>query len=164
MPKEKYYHNNTSDKYVMKGFERELTQAEQDMHIEGENEEKKNEGGLLNYQRMCEALTHIGFLPRDKPAIEAIDQQLCQDLWRLVQGEEKGGVSWDTLKVLSLNNIGIRVSDREKTPEHEEEQPVEQTVDGDQPAENPQSLQDVAKFGFFEEDAFYIRKGDARKL
>ena len=50
---------------------------------------------------MCEALTHTGFLPDDKPEMEAIDQQLCQDL-------------------LSLNFIGIRTHDREKEPEHEE--------------------------------------------
>ena len=84
------------------------------MATEGGNEEQKEADGLLNYGRMCEALTHLGFLPRDKPNIEAIDQQLCQDLWKLTRGEERGGISWDTFKVLTLNFIGIRTHDREK--------------------------------------------------
>ena len=162
LPKEKYFHNDTSDKYVQKKFERELQQLEQEMATEGGNEEQKEADGLLNYGRMCEALSYLGFLPRDKPNIEAIDQQLCQDLWKLTRGEDRGGISWDTLKVLTLNFIGIRTHDREKVNEEEEEKP-ELVADGDQPAENP-SANDVSKFGFFEENTFYIRKGDGKKI
>jgi hypothetical protein len=44
------------------------------MATENANEEQKDQdNGLLNYQRMCYALTNTGFLPRDKPNIEAID-------------------------------------------------------------------------------------------
>ena len=43
------------------------------MATEGGNEEQKEADGLLNYGRMCEALSYLGFLPRDKPKIEAID-------------------------------------------------------------------------------------------
>ena len=130
------------------------------MATEGGNEEQKEDNGLLNYQRLCEALTQTGFLPRDKPHIEAIDQQLCQDLWRLVRGEERGGLSWNTFKVLTLNFIGIRTPDREKANENEEAQP-DQTNEGE-PAENAAS--DVSKWGFFEEDTFYIRRGDGKKI
>ena len=164
LPKEKYYHNDTSDKYVQKKFQRELQQLEQEMANEGANEEQKEADGLLNYGRMCEALTSSGFLPRDKPVIEAIDQQLCQDLWKLARGEERGGISWDTFKVLTLNFIGIRTPDREKINEDEEEHVPDQTVEGDQPAENPSAAADVSKYGFFEDDVFYLRKGDAKKV
>lgn len=60
----------------------------------------------------------MGFLPFNK-APEAIDQKLCQDLWNLVKGEEIGGVSWDTLRVVFLTFIGIK--EREKAVEGEEE-------------------------------------------
>ena len=33
-PKEKYYHNDTSDKYVMKRFEKELHKLQQEMVTE----------------------------------------------------------------------------------------------------------------------------------
>lgn len=45
------------------------------MATQQEGEENQNEGSLpLNYQKMCDALTHTGFLPDDKPEMEAIDQ------------------------------------------------------------------------------------------
>lgn len=88
---------------------------------------------------------------------------MCQDLWKLTRGEDRGGISWDTLKVLTLNFIGIRTHDREKVNEEEEEKP-ELVADGDQPAENPSAANDVSKFGFFEENTFYIRKGDGKKI
>ena len=76
---------------------------------------------MLSYQKMCDALTSSGFLPKDKPTIEAIDQQLCQDLWKVARGEERGGISWDTFRVLTLNFIGIRTPDREKVNEEVEQ-------------------------------------------
>ena len=35
-------------------------------------------------------------------------------MWDLVKGEDHGGVTWDTLRVIFLNLIGIRTPDREK--------------------------------------------------
>lgn len=135
---------------------------EQEMATEnnGNEEQKDQQNSGLSYQKMCEALTAAGFLPGDKPNIEAIDQQLCQDLWKLVRGEERGGVSWDTFRILGLNFIGIKTANREKVPESEEQQ--QPPAEGDQPAENP--ADDVSKYGFFEEDTFYIRKGTGKKI
>ena len=66
---------------------------------------------------MCYVLCQLGFLP-NKPNIDAVDQQLCQDLWSLVKGEERGGVAFETLKVAFLNFIGIKTLDRERPLPH----------------------------------------------
>jgi hypothetical protein len=74
-------------------------------------------------------------------------------------------VSWDTLRLISLNLIGIRTPQREKVPENEEEEPQpDQPAEGDQPAENPSATSDIARYGFYEEDTFYIRKGYGKKI
>jgi hypothetical protein len=39
----------------------------------------------------------------------------------MVKGEDRGGVSWDTLRVIFLNFAGIKTADREKTPENDDE-------------------------------------------
>ncbi len=62
---------------------------------------------------MIQVLSNMGFLPFNRQ-IEAVDQSLCQDLWTLVKGEDRTGVSWDTLKVIFLNFVGIKTADRER--------------------------------------------------
>ena len=85
VPKEKMYHNSVSDQYVQQKFERELQQAEQEIHEEKMQQEHHEEGKeptnkvekeALNYQRMSRALQLVGFLPQEK-APEAADQTLC---------------------------------------------------------------------------------------
>lgn len=63
-------------------------------------------------QEMIMVLTKMGFLPQDK-APNADESQLCNELWGLVKGEENGGVTFETLKVVMLNMIGIKVRDRQ---------------------------------------------------
>jgi hypothetical protein len=48
----------------------------------------------------------MGFLPLDKAPV-AEDQKLCQDMWKLLKGEERGGVSWETLRVAFLALVGL---------------------------------------------------------
>lgn len=69
-----------------------------------------------------------------------------------MQGEDRGGVSWDTLKVIFLNLVGLKTSDREREAPQEEQHQEE----GDRSADRPAN--DSAKLGFFEEDRFYLRK------
>ncbi len=57
-------------------------------------------------------LIKLGFLPRDK-AVEALEESLCRDLWTLVKGEENHGVTFNTLRVVLLNMIGIKLRDRQ---------------------------------------------------
>ena len=57
-------------------------------------------------------LTKLGFLPRDK-APDQSEEALCNDLWTLIKGEDNKGVNFNTLRIVLLNIIGIRVRDRE---------------------------------------------------
>jgi hypothetical protein len=50
-----------------------------------------------------------------------VDQKLLSDLWTLVHGDHNEGVSIDTLRVVLLNCIGIKVADRERAIHNEEE-------------------------------------------
>jgi len=61
---------------------------------------------------MMVVLTKMGFLPRDK-APEATEENLCRDLWTLVKGDENHGVTFNTLRVVLLNIIGIKLRDRQ---------------------------------------------------
>lgn len=70
---------------------------------------------LLEYEEMVQLLVRLGFLPKDR-APEPHERALCQDLWTLVRGEEMRGVSYDTLRVVLLNMIGIKTNEREVKP------------------------------------------------
>ncbi len=95
----------------------------------------------------------MGFLPFNRQ-IEEVDQHLCSDLWHLVQGEDRGGVSWDTLKVLFLNLVGLKTPERERDAPPQEENQNE--VEGDRSADRPAN--DSAKLGFFEGNEFYLKR------
>jgi hypothetical protein len=56
---------------------------------------------------MIQAVTYLGFLPLNKIP-EGIDSYLCDEMWALLQGEDRGGVTWDSLKVVLLNLLGVR--------------------------------------------------------
>jgi len=49
-------------------------------------------------------------------------------MWALVRGEERGGVSWDTLRVVFLNLIGIKTPDREKQTPQDPDQTHNESV------------------------------------
>lgn len=121
LPPGKPYHNNKSDLYVQQRFDRELKAAFDEFlqglqaAKQGEQEhqnEIKPESVLLTFNDMINILTKMGFLPRNK-APEMFEQDLCRDLWTLVKGEENQGVSFDTLRIVMLNMIGIITKDRE---------------------------------------------------
>ena len=61
---------------------------------------------------MCRLLNMLGFLPEQRVP-ESVETQLCQDLWTLMKGENTHGVTVDNLRVVLLNLIGIRVTERE---------------------------------------------------
>lgn len=83
---------------------------------------------------------------------------MCQDLWSLVKGPSRDHVTFDTLKVCSLNFIGVKTPDREGDVPAEEEQPNdEEHNDGDEPAEQPND--EFSKLAFFHEDKFYLKRG-----
>ena len=69
---------------------------------------------------MIQAIHDLGFLP-STTNISTHDQQLCHDLWSLVKGPTRGHVTFDTLKVCSLNFIGVKTPDREGDAPEEEE-------------------------------------------
>ena len=73
---------------------------------------------MLNFQKFINVLTKLGYLPRDK-APEQHEEDLAKDLWTLVKGEDNHGVSFNTLRVVLLNIIGIRVRDREYEDPHD---------------------------------------------
>lgn len=49
----------------------------------------------------------MGFLPSNAPP-EKHEVKLCDDLWALTKGDTYNGVSFDTLKIVMLNMIGIK--------------------------------------------------------
>jgi hypothetical protein len=151
-PKEKMYHNNNSDKYVRLRFEREFEVAEQEISLldqqENENENQQHESKNLTYERFVQAITYLGFLPLNKTP-EGIDKQLCDDLWILLEGDDRGGVTWDSLRVVLLNLIGIKDEKRERARKDDGK-----TTDDAEAAENPSFTQ----LGFFDEDVFYLDK------
>ena len=49
-----------------------------------------------------------------------VEQQLVEDMWTLVEGSDREGVSWETLKIAMLNMIGVRTPEHEKRPEGHE--------------------------------------------
>ena len=59
---------------------------------------------------------------------------LLSDLWTLVHGDQNEGVSLDTLRVVLLNCIGIKVADRERAL-HAEEEVKLRGGEGDEAAE-----------------------------
>ncbi len=67
---------------------------------------------MLTLYKTTQLMKSVGLLPPNKNPGQ-VDSQLLQDLWTLVRGEENGGVSFDTLRVIFLNVIGIKVADRE---------------------------------------------------
>lgn len=71
---------------------------------------------------MVAVITTMGFLPRNKPA-ENFEMDLCRDLWTLVKGDENRGVSFDTLRIIMLNMIGLRTNEREILSENTSELP-----------------------------------------
>jgi hypothetical protein len=72
------------------------------------------------------------------------------DLWRLVRGEENQGVSNDTLRVVFLNMIGIKVQDREYRKTGEADETVDGGAEGDSAPTNVANI-DLNKLGFFDE-------------
>ena len=48
------------------------------------------------------------------------DDQMLQDLWEFLHGEEKGSVKIEDLRVVLLILIGCKPPGREKKPENEE--------------------------------------------
>ena len=104
---------------------------------------------------MVSVLNHLGFLPNtNSPNVN--DIQLCHDLWSLVRGEQRSGVSFDTLRVIFLNFIGVKTLDREGDAPEEEENEEEQR-EGDESAEKPHD--EFTKLGFYHENDFYLRRG-----
>ena len=61
---------------------------------------------------MTKILQNSGFLPSNGK-VDPRTQGLIDDIWSLVQGEKKGGVTFDNLRVVLINIIGARVPDRE---------------------------------------------------
>jgi hypothetical protein len=80
-----------------------------------QNDGEEKESKALTFERMVQGITYLGFLPLNKTP-EGIDRELCDDMWILLQGEERGGVTWDTLKVVLLNMLGVRDPSRERAP------------------------------------------------
>jgi hypothetical protein len=92
----------------------------------------------------------LGFLP-DAHKLAQIDEKLVQDLWILVKGELNEGVSLDTLRVVLLNVIGVRVLDREQTYEGE----TSVVEEGENAA--PTTDIDLDKLAFFYDNGlFYL--------
>ena len=161
MPKEKQYKNENSDKYVLRKFVKEFELVKQE--VLGENAE---EDKLLDMETTMRVLLMLGFLPQNKGP-EGIDQKAIQDLWTIAKAEDNHGISFDTLKSILLNVIGIKLPEREKVIEDAEEQPKpteEQPVDGEEAAEKPKPEYDLSKLASFEEGVFYLRKGCHSKL
>lgn len=57
-------------------------------------------------------MQHMGFVPFSR--VEPSDEQLCQDVWVLAKGEERGGVNWDTLELICCNIAGVTTPERER--------------------------------------------------
>ena len=127
-PQGKPYHNEKSEKYVQKRFERELKGIQEEIVLgrntstNFKNPQKDKESGhpqnvpipdtMLDFSQLIHVLIKLGFLPRDK-APEQHEEELVKDLWTFVKGEDNNGVNFNTLRVVLLNIIGIKVRDRE---------------------------------------------------
>jgi hypothetical protein len=128
----------------------------------------------------------LGFLPPDR-APNDHERGLIGELWGLTKGEENKGVTFDTLKVVFLNMIGIKVRERQAVvpatplPSDMDSQPAADILL--QPAEEQQvndaysvnateeSMSEMSRqvdnriVGLFkEDDRFFLRKGDHSKL
>jgi hypothetical protein len=56
-------------------------------------------------------LARLGFLPKNK-ALETYEMDLVHDLWTVTRGDEQQGVSFDTLRTLCLNFIGLKTKNQ----------------------------------------------------
>jgi hypothetical protein len=113
-------------------------------------------------------LITLGFLPKNHLIAEVdVDKKYCQDLWTLVRGDDIGGVSWETLRIVLLNFIGIKTPEHEKQMENErhatEGDQMEKSKEsvGDEAAEKPN---DMTQLALFEDGTFYLKKGSHRRL
>lgn len=124
-----------SDKVIADKFERELNAVQQDLIVQpivndGEEQEERKEDNFLTFERMIILLQKMGFYPEKHDETGygyQADQALLQDLWKLVRGEKYAGVTVDTLKVLMMNWVGVKVINREGVPEESEENKGETT-------------------------------------
>ena len=111
---------------------------------------------------MVHIITRLGFLPRNKVP-ENHELELCNELWTVVRGEENSGVSYDTLRVMMLNMIGLRTKDRETSnrADQQYESRIESDLNesaapGDTSTANPESGKkqqkpiDITKLGLFD--------------
>lgn len=146
----------------------------------------------LNQQQVMQVLVKLGFLRRDR-APAAFEDVLLNDLWALLKGEENSGVTFDTLKVILLNLIGLRTKDREIQIGGDKEyasvkfesknaalnESTNQAADvsvnpNDASNENTTShntskmtsppAPDQSIIGLFKGSKFYLRKGDHKKV
>lgn len=130
---------------------------------DGEEDQKQSdEDRLYNNEEFRAILIRLGFLPSSHT--NEVDEQAVQDMWALLRGDANGGVSLDSLMVVLLIIIGIRVNDRERTPEGEDEEP-EQTYD--EAGDGRRSTQsELIRWAFFDhrDRRFYIRRGYHYKI
>ena len=81
------------------------------MNYEEDSMLKRGERKMYTFEQTKDFLILLGFIQGERET--ETDQRLLHDLWVLVKGEQNGGVSLDTLRVVFLNMIGIRTKDRE---------------------------------------------------
>lgn len=121
LPSTKPYHNSKSDKYVQQRFEREFKAVQEEFSQTNAKSKRRrmqvdSEGNvLLDFEDMMEVIKRLGFLPKDR-APEPHELALCNDLWTMVRGEDNQGVSYDTLRVVLLNIIGIKIREVDVRP------------------------------------------------
>ena len=171
--KEPKFVNDKSDQYVIKKFDKELKQAEQDLlQEEGyeNSEEKKREAQVtgekrLDFDNMCKLINMLGFLPVNRQPEEK-DQQLCQDLWTLLHGDRFRGVAIGNLRLALLNCIGIRIADREVKAEQNNETQQNETVDnetGEITTDKTRlELDNVGQYD--DEGKLFLKRGEHKKI
>ena len=112
LPSGKPYHNEKSEKYVQRGFDKEYNALKEQLKEKLLEGREKDDNILLQYPDVLNVLTSLGFLPKNK-ALENHEVQLVQELWTLMRGHLNAGVSFDTLRTVLLNVYGLRTRDRE---------------------------------------------------
>ena len=111
----------------------------------------------MDYDTMVRAMLMMGFLPQRD--ISKGDQDLLQDMWAITNGEKNKGVSVDSLKLILLNTIGIRVAEREK--DFSQENQKHQQEDN----EEEQRQDTIDKLSTFDDDMnMFVKKGSHGKL
>ncbi len=119
-PKEDKYKNDKSEKYVAQKLIKKFESSWQE--VEAEDCDEKGSHGRFSDMEFRMLLNRMGFANLDGTRAQA-DGKLLDKLWEVAKGEDNGGISKDTAKVLCLSIMDLAQPSREVAEGDEHESP-----------------------------------------